>query len=307
MSIEDFENENNDNDNDDIILHNITTEKNQEITQQRIEQKKILIEKEIQEITIKREKIQRLLKNNNGAKLLNSVWEEFNLIENTEQGRIYSLSDDNLKLLIDFHTEIGDKILDPFAGHLNSAVTILQMDRKFEGYEVNKVYFEKLNEKLFQLKQRRDNMSIPTQTYEIFNENAINMKDDKDIDMILTTLPELIFIPKDSKGNKDKLYNQYIDEVSSILLKSINRLKDNGVLIIHFKDLIKSFYYRPIFLDLTNILKQKMLLKYFIILTDKIPQAQTVKDKGDIFKLYSEQMFACTHQYIMCFNVGDKL
>ena len=303
MSIEDFENENN----DDIVLHNITTEKNQEITEKRIEQKKIAIENEIKEISIKREKIQKLLKNNNGAKLLNSVWEEINLIENTEQGRIYSLSDENLKLLIDFHTEIGDKILDPFSGHLNSAVTILQMDRQFEGYEINKVYFKKLDEKLSQLKQRRNNMSIPTQPYEIFNENAINMKNDnKDIDMILTTLPELIFIPKDSKKNKDRLYNEYIDEISSILLKSINRLKDNGVLIIHFKDLIKSFYYRPVFLDLTNILRQKMILKYFIILTDKIPQAQTIKDKGDIFKLYSEQMFACTHQYIMCFNVGDK-
>lgn len=276
--------------------------------QERMEQNRRSIENDIKDITIRKDRIQKILKSDHaGPKLAGSVWQEQNVFENTDQGRIFSMSEVNLKTLIDFHTNEGDKILDPFAGYLNSAEIILKMNRGYEGYEVNTFYFQKLNEKLKSLKQRRNAMGLEVLPYEIYNMDSKDMIKNDPVDMILTTLPDPIF-PQSNHKTKDMIedsYYFYIESIAPILLKAYERLKDNGFFVMHFKDSVKGFIYKPVFIDLPNILREVMSMKYLLILAENRSASGTLGDNGEMFKLYSEQTFPYSHQYVLCFYKGE--
>ncbi len=276
--------------------------------QERMEQNRKSIQDDIREITIRKDRIQKILKSDHaGPKLAGSVWEEQNVFENTDQGRIFSMSDVNLKTFIDFHTNEGDKILDPFAGYLNSAETILKMDRRYEGYEINPVYFRKLDDKLETLKTRRETMGAEVPSYEIYNMDSKDMENNDPVDMILTTLPEPIFAQSSHKTRDmiEESYYTYIDSLVPILLRAYERLKDNGFFVMHFRDSVKGFIYKPAFIDIPNILREKMSMKYLIILSENRSASGTLGDNGEMFKLYSEQTFPYSHQYVLCFYKGE--
>ena len=276
--------------------------------QERMEQNRKSIEDDIRDITIRKDRIQKILKSDHaGSKLSGSVWPEQNIFENTDQGRIFSMSDVNLKTLIDFHTNEGDKILDPFAGYLNSAETILKMDRKYEGYEINTVYFSKLKEKLDNLKHKRETMGMGTPEYDIYNMNSGDMQKNDPVDMVLTTLPEPVFTQSNHKTREmiEDGYYSYIDTMVPILLRVYQRLKDNGFFVIHFRDSVRGFVYKPVFIDLPNVLREVMPMKYLLILAENRSASGTLGDNGEMFKLYSEQTFPYSHQYVLCFYKGE--
>ncbi len=311
MNIDDFE------DDDDTIVFreddreekDQRTDNHKKLTvQERMEQNRKSIQDDIRDITIRKDRIQQILRSDHaGPKLAGSVWPEQNLFENTDQGRIFSMSDANLKTLIDFHTNEGDKILDPFAGYLNSAEAILKMDRRYEGYEINSIYFRKLSEKLETLKHRRDAMGSEIPSYEIYNMDSKDMERNDPVDMILTTLPEPVFTQSNHK-TRDMIedgYYSYVDSMIPILLRAYERLKDNGFFVMHFRDSVRGFIYKPVFIDLPNVLREIMPMKYLLILAENRSASGTLGDNGEMFKLYSEQTFPYSHQYVLCFYKGE--
>lgn len=291
------------NDEDDIVFLDNNNDKKISM-EERIELNKKIIQQNIEKIYIRKEKITNLLNSNYaGSKLGGSVWPEKNIYEiNNPEGKIYSMSDINLKTFIDFHSEENDIILDPFAGYLNSAEIILKMNRRYIGYEILESYYNKLNSKLKRLKKNREDIGLSTKEYKIFNENSKNMEMEK-VDMILTTLPELMYDNTNHKTKDDinNTYKKYLDNLTQPLLLACDRLKDNGFFVIHLKDSVKGFIYQPIFLDITNILRTKLPLKYVIILDEQ----KTISNLNDeMFKLYSEQIFSYSHEYVLCFYNG---
>lgn len=276
--------------------------------EERMEQNKKSVQDDIRDILIRKERIQKILRSDHaGPKLSGSVWPERNVFENTSEGRIYSMSDENLKTLIDFHSNPGDTILDPFAGYLNSGIEILKMQRNYVGYEILESYHEKLRKKIAQLKIGREAIGLEVPRYEIHNEDSTNLSYSHEVDMILTTIPDPIF-PDSTHKTQEMIieaYEKYLESITAPILKSYDRLRDNGFFLIHCKDSVKGFVYRPTFMDIGNILRAEMPLKYTLILSDFRSPSGTLGDNGEMFKLYSEQTFPYSHQYVFCFYKGE--
>lgn len=268
------------------------------LARKEMNQKKIM--NEITDIMIRRERIKNVFTSDyGGLKLGSSVWSEENLFENTKEGRIFSMSTNNLKTIIDFHTNPKDIILDPFAGYLNSAETILKMERGFVGYETVESYYLKLKNKLDNLKNQRLTMDLPTENYEIYNKDSTYMNK-KTVDMVLTTLPEPVFPERKTREMALELYSTYLKNITQPLMNAYDNLKEGGFMVIHFKDSVRGFFYLPVFLDIENILRE-FPLKYTLILNTEKPTA--IRD-DILYKLYMEQTFPYTHQYVFCYYKG---
>lgn len=277
----------------------------EEKLKQKLAEFKISIDHDISDLKLRKEKVEYLMKTYSGDRFRNSVWEEKNLFENNDQERIYSMSNENLRFLIDYHSEVGDLILDPFAGYLNSATTILSMQRRYIGYEINPSHFSKLRDRIQILKERREDAYLDFPEFKIFNKDSQFM-DHENIDLIITTLPRPDF-PEERKGKEKRMedYVRYLDMIKPVLLKSYEALKDNSFMIVHFSDSVRGLVYIPIFVDILNILRDHMSLKYALILSQSRSPAGNLKDNGEKFKLYSEQIFPLSHQYVFCFHKGE--
>lgn len=302
MSLDQFETDDVENN---IILNDHSNDKNT-ILQERMNKNMIKITEQIKQVENINQKIEMLLKLGYENNLISSIWSEENIYENTDAGRIFSLSDYNTKFLLEFHTNIGDKILDPFAGYLNTATNILMNNRRYEGYEINEVFYQKLDQKLSLLKKNRQMMGLEDINYKIYNLDSSNMVNKDKVDVVLTTLPELISAKKLHKTNNMIAveYNEYINKISQPLLRAYERLKNGGFYIIHFKDVLNGFIYKPIMTDITNLLNQFMAIQYLVILQQKVPPLTTTTNVN-VLKFYTEQTFPYTHQYILCFRKGD--
>ena len=302
MSLDQFETDDVENN---IILNDHSNDKNT-ILQERMNKNMIKITEQIKQVENINQKIEMLLKLGYENNLISSIWSEENIYENTDAGRIFSLSDYNTKFLLEFHTNIGDKILDPFAGYLNTATNILMNNRRYEGYEINEVFYQKLDQKLSLLKKNRQMMGLEDINYKIYNLDSSNMVNKDKVDVVLTTLPELISAKKLHKTNNMIAveYNEYINKISQPLLRAYERLKNGGFYIIHFKDVLNGFIYKPIMTDITNLLNQFMAIQYLVILQQKVSPLTTTINVN-VLKFYTEQTFPYTHQYILCFRKGD--
>lgn len=302
MSLDQFETDDVENN---IILNDHSNDKNT-ILQERMNKNMIKITEQIKQVENINQKIEMLLKLGYENNLISSIWSEENIYENTDAGRIFSLSDYNTKFLLEFHTNIGDKILDPFAGYLNTATNILMNNRRYEGYEINEVFYQKLDQKLSLLKKNRQMMGLEDINYKIYNLDSSNMVNKDKVDVVLTTLPELISAKKLHKTNNMIAveYNEYINKISQPLLRAYERLKNGGFYIIHFKDVLNGFIYKPIMTDITNLLNQFMAIQYLVILQQKVSPL-TATTNVNVLKFYTEQTFPYTHQYILCFRKGD--
>lgn len=302
MSLDEFEVNNNE---DHIILEDHSIDKNK-ILNERMKKHMNKITKQIEQVDNIQKKIEKLLKLGYQDNLLSSVWSEENISETIEGKRIFSLSEWNTKFLIDFHTNINDKILDPFAGYLNTAINVLSSNRGYEGYEVDPIFYRKLDQKLSSLKNNREMMGLDDIDYNIYNQDSSIMENKDKVDMVLTTLPELISSKKLHK-TEDMIaieYDEYINKIINPLLASYERLKKGGFYIIHFKDVLNGFVYKPILMDISNILNQFMSIQYLVILQQKV-QPLSSSQSVNILKFYTEQTFPYTHQYILCFYKGD--
>ena len=292
-------------------MEQIVFEDNSRIkTQKRIEENRKSVQEDINAILLRKERIQEILRSDHGgAKLSGSVWPEQNIFENTEYGRIYSMSDVNLKTLIDFHTNTADIIMDPFAGYLNTAEVVLKMERRYLGYEIFEPYYKKLKDKIDSLVQNREAMGLHTFPHRIFNKDSqyLGNKEGDKVDMILTTIPDPIFPDSNHKTQEMIIdtYQKYLEQITKPLIASYELLKDNGFFVVHCKDSVKGFVYRPTFMDIGNILREHMPLKYTLILADQRSPSGTLGDNGEMFKLYSEQTFPYSHQYVLCFYKGE--
>jgi DNA modification methylase len=287
----------------------IKPKKNKLSMEERMEQNKKSIIDQINIITIRKERIQKILKSDHaGPKMSQSVWSEQNLFENTPEGRIYSMSDVNLKTLIDFHSEENQTILDPFAGYLNSAETILKMGRKYIGYEIRETYFNKLDSKLKTLKDNRDMLGLELPYYEIYNKDSSNMGK-HNVDMILTTIPDPIYSEERRriKENADEEYEKYLENIVKPILNAYDNLKDNGFFIMHLKDNMRGFKFRPATMDIANILRPEMPIKYILILSENRSSGgnKSLGNSEEMFKFYSEQTFPHSHQVVFCFFKGE--
>ena len=288
MSLDQFETDDVENN---IILNDHSNDKNT-ILQERMNKNMIKITEQIKQVENINQKIEMLLKLGYENNLISSIWSEENIYENTDAGRIFSLSDYNTKFLLEFHTNIGDKILDPFAGYLNTATNILMNNRRYEGYEINEVFYQKLDQKLSLLKKNRQMMGLEDINYKIYNLDSSNMVNKDKVDVVLTTLPELISAKKLHKTNNMIAveYNEYINKISQPLLRAYERLKNGGFYIIHFKDVLNGFIYKPIMTDITNLLNQFMAIQYLVILQQKVPPLTTTTNVN-VLKFYTDQYF----------------
>ena len=60
--------------------------------------------------------------------------------------RLHQMNPDQALFSLDYYTNEGDVICDPFNGRATTAISALHLKRKFIGFEINKVSFDKTKE-----------------------------------------------------------------------------------------------------------------------------------------------------------------
>lgn len=165
--------------------------------------------------------------------------------------------------IINFWSEDGDIILDPFAGRTRCFVSAMKK-RKYLGFEISK----EVHDKIMPL------MSVEEYLYkpELFNMDSFNI--DKlnipKIDFIFSCPPYWKlerYESCDGQLSDIKKYEDFLERYKQIMEKSIDRLKEEKYMCLVVGDFRRNKTYIPFHVDLIKSMEQNKNLKLHDVIT----------------------------------------
>jgi len=209
------------------------------------------------------------------------------------------------KKIIDFWSDKGDHILDPFAGRTRALIANF-MERKYTGFELSKVVCNHIEESIstFNNKNMFPLATKPT----IINDDSFNIDrhDIPEVDLVFTC-PPYYNIEKYSSGTEDlsaiKTYRSFLERYEAIFKKAIHCLKVFGYVILVIGDFRLDGKYIPFHSD--NI---KVFEKFNNMKLHDIVCVQSVSfDIANLrFGNFAKHKFTSkVHEYILVYKKID--
>lgn len=228
-----------------------------------------------------------------------SIWKEKNGMEVFGEEKIYSLSENSMKKLLLYHSYPSQTILNIFAT-FPTMKSILDNGMSLIGYIPD--HFEERKQMIEEYADRKEILGD-----EIPDISLVDEVDFPQSDLVIGTIPIPIF-PKDKRLTDELLYryySDYLDNLSNVIQKSYESLKDNSFLILHVRDVFVGFRYLSIQYDLMNRLNLTRKIKYTLVLDAEEGISNSNSQSSARFKYFSEQTFRITHQYVICIAKGE--
>jgi len=197
--------------------------------------------------------------------------------------------------IINFWSDKGDTILDPFAGRTRALISSLKK-RKYIGFEISKDVYNKTKQVIYPLCKNPKPI--------IYNEDSFNIdkKKIKPIDFIFSC-PPYWDIEKyescDGQLSDIKDYNQFLDRYKEILNKSIKLLKQNKYCALVVGDFRRKGIYYNFHMDTINIMKELGLKLHDLIIIQSVSFDIANKRFGGIKKY---KMTSKIHEYLLIFK-----
>ena len=138
--------------------------------------------------------------------------------------RLHSMNPEQALFALDYYTEPGDKIADPFQGRGTSAITCLYLQRKFVGWDINPESFRKTQEVI------RDHTDASEEDWEMYQGDGCEMRElegsEEVLDGVFTSPPYYGKAEAYTDDSRD-LCNMDIDEFNGridVLFGNLTRL-----------------------------------------------------------------------------------
>ena len=198
--------------------------------------------------------------------------------------------------IINFWSEEGDIILDPFAGRTRALISTLK-NRRYIGFEISKEAYNVNNNIIY---ENIEGEMIP----KLFNDDSFNI--DKysipKVDMIFTC-PPYHNIEKyeslDGQLSDIKDYNEFLERYKLILGKSCNLLKENKYLAIVVGDFRKRGKYYHFHSDTIRVLEEIGLKLHDVVVIQSVSFDIANKRFGGLKKY---KMTSKVHEYLLVFK-----
>ena len=202
------------------------------------------------------------------------------------------------KQIINFYTEIGFNVLDPFAGRTRASICAMS-NRKYYGFEVSKKTYEYLNSKLNQ-KTLTEFKYKP----EIFNKDSYNIDEVKipTVDIVFTCPPywdKEKYESCDGQLSDIKKYSDFLKRLKIIFEKSNAFLKTNGYFIVVVSDIRKDGILIPFHNDVMNIFNDIGLKLHDLIILQTVSFDVANKRFGG-FK--HKKLLSKVHEYCLVYK-----
>lgn len=168
--------------------------------------------------------------------------------------------------IINFYSEDGDIILDPFSGRTRAAVAGLK-NRKYIGYEVAKEVSDYVNGIL-----EKYSKSFPFQP-EVINKDSLNMDNVEKVDLVFSCPPywNLERYPScDGQLSDIKEYSKFLKQLELRIKKSCSVLKDNGYAAFVVGDFRKNGNYIPFHSDFIMMMENIGMRLHDIIVIQSV-------------------------------------
>jgi len=197
--------------------------------------------------------------------------------------------------IINFWSEKGDTILDPFAGRTRALIANLK-DRKYIGFEVSKDVYDKTSKVIYPL----CNKPLP----QLYNEDSFNIDKYKipEVDFIFSCPPYWNLEKYEScNGQLSDIqkYPQFLERYKSILQKTTNFLKKDKYCALVVGDFRKNGIFYNFHIDTINIMKELGMKLHDLIILQSVTFDIAVRRFGGIKKY---KMTSKVHEYLLIFK-----
>jgi len=150
--------------------------------------------------------------------------------------KLHQMNPQQALFSLDYYTREGDLILDPFQGRGTTAITSLHLNRRFIGFEINKLALDRTSEVI------RKNMDVPEDHWNIYEGCGCVMQELENqselIDAVFTSPPYYLKAEPYSKDPRD-LCNMTVEEFD----QKIDELFRNLSRVIKTSDFKKRKFY----------------------------------------------------------------
>ena len=203
--------------------------------------------------------------------------------------------------IINFWSEEGDIILDPFAGRTRAVISTLK-NRRYIGFEISKEVYKETSNLIY---ENLKGDLIP----KLFNEDSFNI-DKKNLPMVdfIFSCPPYwkleTYESSDGQLSDIKDYDKFLDRYTEILNKSINLLKHGKYLALVVGDFrIRGKYY-PFHSDTIKILFDIGLKLHDIVVIQSV-SFDIANKRFLMFKKY--KFTSKVHEYLLIFKKENAI